>query len=422
MPCSKAVMALIYKRHHRYNIGTDISLIRNWGEKSMLVENIMFSLIRSEICGSVLEDTLRCELTAETLSDLYTLSQKHDLSHIIASALSKMKVLGNDEISQKYTNQLMMAAYRDRQKEHAIEQTCLILENAKIPHIPLKGSVIRKLYPQAWMRTSCDVDILVHKDDAEAAIACLCNAGFVRFNDRSIHDYNLLSPNKVHIELHYTLTQDGKLTAADEILNSVWSYTTPEDECTYCRSMEPEMFLLYHLAHMGRHLLHGGCGVRPFIDLWLIRHKMALDPSKLNALLENTKLGAFYDAVSDLSEVWLGDRTRSNETELLEKFILSGGTYGTTTNAETIKAARGINKVRSFLSVMFLPRKNLAVLYPNLKKHPFLFPFYQVKRWFRIFKSDKRQKIQHLTNTRNAVTKAEANSALILLEHLGLTE
>ena len=36
----------------------------------------------------------------------------------------------------------------------ALLRGCAVLEEAKIPYIPLKGTVLRDYYPEAWMRTS----------------------------------------------------------------------------------------------------------------------------------------------------------------------------------------------------------------------------------------------------------------------------
>ena len=44
------------------------------------------------------------------------------------------------------------------------------LEKAEIPFLPLKGSVIRKYYPEPWMRTSCDIDLLIHKEEADNVV------------------------------------------------------------------------------------------------------------------------------------------------------------------------------------------------------------------------------------------------------------
>lgn len=387
----------------------------------MCVEEIMFTLIRSEICGSSVNEDLQNNLTKEKYKELFILSRKHDLSHIVASALSRIGFLSDDEVSQAFHQELMKSVYRDAQRGYAISLTEDLLEGAKIPHIVLKGSVIRHVYPQSWMRTSCDIDILIHQSDIESVENILCGNKYVRLDDSSTHDYNFLSPNKIHIEIHHTLTQDGELSSTDELLKSVWTdYVVLETGCENRYNMTPELFVIYHLAHMGRHLLHGGCGVRPFIDLWLINKQYSFDFSKLNDMLTKCNLLALYDASTELSKVWLEDYKHDESTERLEKYILCGGMYGTATNAAKVKAASGVGKVRSFFNMMFLPKENLEVLYPNLKKHPILYPFYQIRRWFRYFDKNKRNKVKHLTKQRNLVTEGETNETAVLLNQLGL--
>ena len=104
----------------------------------------------------------------------------------------------------------------------------------------------------------------------------------------------------------------------------------------------------------------------------------------------------------------------------MELFILTGGVYGTVSNSAAVKAAKGESKLRSFFKLMFLPRKSLEVIYPKLRKHPILYPFYQIKRWFRIFNRRKRNHIGNLTAARNAVNIEDANQTKNLLQNLGL--
>ena len=351
----------------------------------MSVAPIMFSLIRSEICGTALEESIKNKLSAKVCKEIFALSNKHDVAHIVASALFKNELLGEEDISAAFKKVFMMAVYRDVQREYSLKQASSIFEDANVPHILLKGAILRKYYPQTWMRTSCDVDVLVKSEDIDCAINALCEAGYVRAQDASTHDYNLISPNKIHIELHYTLSQDGEFANADAILNDVWYNAFPTENSIYSYQLPAEQFILYHLVHMGRHLLHGGCGVRPFIDLWLLENKMPYNESKLKAILLNTGLVSLYDTASALGKVWLENKGHTEQTRLLEEYILFGGVYGNSRNSAKVQVANGISKIKSFLNLMFLSRENLEVLYPNLKKHPAMLPLYQIKRWFRIF-------------------------------------
>lgn len=386
----------------------------------MGTESIMFSLIRSEICGIALEESIKTELSAKIGKELFVLSNKHDVAHIVASALFKNELLDEEDISAAFKKVLMMAVYRDVQREYSLKEVSAILEKANVLHILLKGAILRKYYPQTWMRTSCDVDVLVKNEDIDCAINALCEAGYVRVEDASTHDYNLISPNKFHIELHYTLSQDGEFANADAILNEIWNnaFLIENSKCLY--QLPAEQFILYHLVHMGRHLLHGGCGVRPFIDLWLLENKMRYNESKLKGILLNTGLVSLYDTASDLGKVWLENKEHTEQTRLLEEYILSGGVYGNSRNSAKVQVANGVSKTKSFLNLMFLSRENLEVLYPILKKHPAMFPLYQIKRWFRIFNKKKRDKVKHLTKTRNNIDQESANTTKVMLEYLGL--
>ena len=387
----------------------------------MCVEKIMFSLIRSEISGLRPREDFLSDLTKEKYAELLALSRKHALSHIVAFALSNLNFLGKDEVSNAFYQDFMKAIYSDTQRDYAIALTNKLLEQANIPYINLKGSVIRNMYPQQWMRSSCDIDILIHKSDMELAESLFCNNKYLRLSDSSIHDCNFLSPNKIHIELHHSLTQDGELPLTDKLFHSVWNdYIIRDADYQNRYSITPELFLIYHLAHMGRHLLHGGCGVRPFIDLWLINKWYVFDLSKLKDMLVRCNLLSLYDISMELSKVWLEDHKHNEKTELLEKYVLCGGVYGTTTNAAKVKAAKGIGKSQSFINLVFLPRKNLEVLYPSLKKHPTLYPFYQIKRWLTFLDDSKRSKIKQLIKQRNMVTYDEASKIELLLKQLNL--
>lgn len=58
-------------------------------------ENMLFSLLRSQICTTKANDSLPSSVTEEELSALYALAHRHNLAHIIAQALSRHHLLGH---------------------------------------------------------------------------------------------------------------------------------------------------------------------------------------------------------------------------------------------------------------------------------------------------------------------------------------
>ena len=391
-------------------------------EKNKTSTQILFALIQSEICGKEFDEKYLDDLSNEMLGQLYKISKSHDIGHLIASALNKQKLLTQDEISQKFQKQWMMAVYRYEKINYELKRVSDVLENHGIAFLPLKGSVLRKYYPEPWMRTSCDIDILIHPEDAETAIQILCEVGFTLQKSTTTYDYQMIAPGGVHLELHFSLKQDASILQAETILESVWDECELETDKQYHYYMRNEMFLFYHIVHMANHFTYGGCGIRPIIDLWLLTNKMEIDKDKLRFLLSQSKLLEFYDASVELSKVWMENVSHGDITLRMEQFILTGGVYGNSSTSALMKAAKGESKLRSFFKLLFIPRANLEVSYPNLKKHPILLPFYQIKRWFRIFNRKKRQRIERMTAARNAVDAKEENQTRTLLYDLGLRE
>ena len=198
----------------------------------------------------------------------------------------------------------MTAVYRYVRLTGTLELLCNALSQAQIPHIPLKGSVLRPLYPEPWQRTSCDIDILVKPEDLERASQLLQKQYQYTYKGKSSHDISLFSPEGMHLELHYDTIDEGWASDSRKVMARVWEYAHPVVEGSFRYELSNELFWFYHIAHMARHFENGGCGVRPFVDLWIMKNKMPCDPKKYNALLEEGKLTRFAEAVVRLSDVW----------------------------------------------------------------------------------------------------------------------
>ena len=388
----------------------------------MSVEKTLFSILHQELSDSEDNGCALKSIDNETYLAVLNLAEKHDIAHIVASAYSKAGLLGKDDFSEKYRKKVMMAFYRSEQKKYVLSEVSRAFNDIGIVYVPLKGSVICHYYPEAWMRSSCDIDILIKDNDAEKAIKCLCDLGYRLQKSTSIHDYSLFSPLGVHLELHFSLIQEDCLEKANSILENAWDYTINDSEHSFRKELTNEMLVFYHVAHMAKHFIKGGCGIRPFIDLWIMKRKIGFDSTILENLLSEAQLLEFYYSIWEVVNVWFENNSHSNVTLGIEEYIIKGGVYGTINNAAVISAATGESKAESFSKLMFMSRESLAILYPKLERYPMLYPFYQVKRWFRILNEIKRNKIKHLTGIRNSVTKEEISSTAELLTLLGLNE
>ena len=378
----------------------------------------MMDLIANEVCGKVFDGTQELSVPTDAeLTRLYKLSKSHDLAHLVGSALSKNKIPLNAEIKAKFDKQMLLAVYRYEKLQYELNVLREAFNAHEIVFIPLKGSVIRAYYPEPWMRTSCDIDILVDEVEVDRAADILVEKHGYTYEKKSYHDISLMSPGGVHLELHHNLKENKE--NIDALLSEYRAYIVPENgyEYRFCN----EFFLFHQFAHAFYHFLEGGCGVRPFLDIYLLEEKLTFDRAKLEEMLKQTGIEKFAAVVSDLAAVWFGDREHDDLTRQTEKFILSGGVYGNTENAVSVSQQTDNGRLGHILRRLWMPYDMLCVSYPKLKGKRALQPFYEVKRWFKWLDPNVRKRTNNDLEKINSLTsgkKEEVNRLLADLEIL----
>ena len=374
---------------------------------------ILFALLRSAVCGTKLTESERESYSLEMAHDLLNISSRHDLSHLLAHGLNQNGfVLESDLGIDKY---LLEAVYLCEQIKCEYELICLALEKSEIPFIPLKGSVIRKYYPEEWMRMSCDIDILVHREDLGDAVLYLTENHKYVEKGRSAHDISLYSPNGIHVELHYDLIEEGRANNAIDVLKYIWSNVSLHNDSKYRYEMSDPYFYFYHIAHIAKHFETGGCGIRPFLDLLILDRMDNVDQLARDNLLTQGGLLQFAETCRNLSQVWFGGREPEDILIQMQDFILHGGVYGTLDNYIVLQQTKCGGKWGYILSRVFVPFAICKVYYPILEKFPWLMPLMQIRRWFKLLNPDvaKRAKRELAMNRNFAKTKADEMNAFL---------
>lgn len=351
-------------------------------------------------------------LNEDSLKALYALSSKHDLCHIVAAALEKRGLLPKEsEIGKAFGKQKLLAIYRREQINGEEAKICRLLEESGIDHLPLKGAVIRALYPEEWMRTSCDIDILVKETCLEEAIKVITEKLSYSDLGRDFHDHRLRSRNGVHLELHFSVAENDE--RLDRVLNRVWDNAFPVDGS--CRFALNNEFLMFHsTAHAQFHFLSGGCGVRQLMDLWIMEDSLDYSKEKLDSLLAESGSERFFRGLNDLIAVWFEGADHSSLTLRLERYILTGGAFGTKSNLASARQTKKGGKAKYVLSRIFMPKKDLKVKYPRLAKYPVLLPYYQVRRWFGLLGK------KGIANAKDEFSAKNNTETELMLKALGL--
>ena len=344
--------------------------------------------------GSLLQDTAPSDvhLTTEKFDALLKLAKKHEVQPIAAYALLFTGGL-TDEQEQRCRKLVYTAMVYHQRMDQELKRICALLEAAGFDYMPLKGAVIRNLYPEPWMRTSGDIDILVKNVDEAADL--LVERGYVR-GEKSAHDITLTSPGGIQIELHYLLIE--KQRQVNDLLKQVWEYAIPRTGSRHYE-LKPEMLYYYHIVHMAKHMLLGGCGIRFFMDTWLLNKTLPLDEEKKRQLLQEGGMAAFAQQAEHLGQVWFGDRQPNPVTLELEAFILNGGVFGSKSNEIKLRRTKANTLVKFLFLRIFPPYKRMAIAFPVLEKYPFLLPVFWIRRWSRLLLKDgkRRSAVQELT-------------------------
>lgn len=356
---------------------------------------------------------------------LFRLARRQDLGHLLYDVLTAAGLLPEGAPREVLRRERLRAVWRYGGLAHEEERITAALREAGIGYLPLKGAAVRALWPEPWMRTSCDLDLLVREEETPRAAETLRTALGYTVRGVGYRDVSLFSSGDlVHLELHFSLRGDSP---ADPVLARVWDYATPGEGGRY--ELDPAFRIFHTLAHTAYHLRAGGGGMRGIADLYLLS-RFPYDRAVLDALLGESGLLTFGRTALRLAEMWLGNGEQDALAAALGRALAEGALYTDLTRraanesaAKATRAARREARRRRFAylcSRLFLSRRELSALYPVLLRHPLLTPFCQVRRWCRLLFGGRLRFTLRRRRARGQVTPEKTAASHELLTALGL--
>ena len=365
----------------------------------MNITDIFISLLRSQIAGGGIEKIPVGEIDGSTISELFRLADIHDVTETMFQALVECGVLGEgQELFEKFTDAEDISYLRLKRLEHSLSLITGVLEEAGIDYLPLKGSVIRRYYPSPLMRMSADIDVLVKEDVLDDAVRLLCErAGCRVTSKKSFHDISLYTPDDMHLELHFNIMENSALL--DGVLSRVWEYAVPVSHKKHEFALSPEFFVFHTLTHMTYHFINGGCGVKPFSDLWIFRERVGYDEQIVRALCRECGIEDFYKNALELALVWFSGKEHTAVTRSMEAHIIHNSICGDIEKGvATRQTARG-GRFGYIMSRIFMPYRQLKIRYRTLERYPILLPWFEVVRWCEFLFGNKKRAKRELEMT-----------------------
>lgn len=375
----------------------------------MRIRDNLFAAIR---CGME-QETTDIGLSPEDCSALLEMSMRQSILPIVYGGIKRMSV--PTESLNRFDREWIKNVFWHSQRQDALRKITSALEEAEIPYVPLKGAVLQYLYPDPNMRTSGDIDILTREEDLDRAVRAIEEHAGFSFVRRNYHDVNMTN-SRVVLELHFSIKEN--MENIDKLLSKVWDYAEPMENC--CRySFTPEFQLFHVVAHMSYHMVHGGVGIRPFLDLWLLRNKTKFDEAAVRKMCAECGILTFYEKSCELVDAWMSGKPVSDDLALFEKYCLSGGVFG---SAESASASKLREKGKSdyVMSRLFVSREVLEDQYPELRDKPYLMPVLQMKRWMRLLDKEKRAGAMREIDGINKAKNEEIEEFDEVLKRVGL--
>ena len=257
-------------------------------------------------------------------------------------------------------------------------------EKQGIEYMPLKGLILRDMFPKPEMRTMTDADILIHNEQYEKIKPILEEQGY-EFVKESGNEYAWRKQD-FYLELHrYLLKPDH--SDYFELVGDGWKFAQKDTDTEFGYHMTDEDFFVFQVVHFAKHYRNGGIGLKHMVDMWVyLNHKPNLDLDYARKQLAKIKLDVFVDNVLKTAHAWFDDGEWDETVELMTEVIFKSGSFGTSEQAAMSKAVKNKgekqenSRANRFFRSIFLPYTNMCLLFPVLKKVPILLPFMWVWR------------------------------------------
>lgn len=323
-----------------------------------------------------------------SLEQAEEIARKQSLLPLIYQGAYNCGISADSAWMERYRMDYYRILMHSKQQMRFVERIFKRFEEADIDYMPLKGVLLKNLYPQPEMRMMGDADILIRTGQYELIRPIMLELGFAE--GRVSQHECCWERKELHLELHKGLfaNLEKEFYAC---FGDGWSWARKQEGCRY--RLKPEDEYVYLLTHAAKHYRSSGIGCRHFLDLYVFRqqHPQMKEPY-IEQLAERVHLLQFYRNTLRLLDVWFGDSEPNAVTEAMTEYIFSGGNWGNTQNKDLsllVRHAAGAeevkhSKLRIFRQALFPPMADMQYRYLILLKYPWLYPAIWVYRAFQL--------------------------------------
>ena len=335
-------------------------------------------------------------------NDVYKLAKFHSIDNLVFYSVEKLSKKPNEELYKKWKESRDKAILKGitqlYERDFIIEQ----LTKAGIDICPLKGCIMKELYPSQDMRTMADLDILMDNNKAELVRKVFKEMGYTLDHiDEEGHDVYKKKP-VMNVEMHHQLVSSDSLQ--NQILQyyeNVWKRLMPDEKNTHLYRMSKEDFYIFHIAHLVKHYKLGGTGIRSFIDIYIYKkhYNDVLNWNYIYDELDKMDIKELAITFEKIVDAWFGEGVMDSEMEQMTTYIITSGTYGLLERSDKRIVENDLkksnNKFIYLVRRIFPNMKTMKRKYIILHTIPVVLPFCWIHRLIAgVLNKNKRKKIK----------------------------
>lgn len=347
-------------------------------------------IIYNETVGYLLH-LLSCGLKGEkpmekpegvSFEHIFDLAFKHSVANLAYYSVEKLEHQPEESLKRKWKQVRDKAIVKGITQLYERDQIITALTQAGINICPLKGCLLKEMYPQQDMRMMADLDILMERGKAEQVREILNSMGYKTKLEYDLgHDIYYKEPI-MNVEMHHVLVDQEAVW--EELLTYYkddWKRLAADSENPHLYHMTWDDFYIYLIVHLSKHYYSGGTGIRSIMDIhiFLTQHEKDLNQAYLKAELEQMKLWEMKEKCEKLAAVWFSSEKPDETLSEMTEYIVQSGTYGSLQKAVSHRVEKGVSeagnsKFRYLFRRLFPSLEKMKRKYFILKKYPILLP------------------------------------------------
>lgn len=350
-------------------------------------------------CGRYLIAVLRAVLRREEApalpeglgwNEVYQMARENSLESMVLTGVEK-KVQNEPELYGKWSIRRDVNMVQTLTQMGEEPRLLSAFSQAGLQVLPVKGSVIRALYPQPNFRQMGDIDLLVHSTQMRQVEAKMQELRYLTEPGAESEKETLLNcsqPPYLHVEVHTNLLKDDDPNT--RYYTDIWQRAVQDPALPGVYHLRTEDEYIYQLLHFIQHYVEAGVGIRQVLDIYLFARTFAdqMDNVYLAQEVQKLNIGSMREQVEKLGAFWFGDEKKDadDQTLELEAFCFLSGIYGSyATQRICLMRKKQKNsekgwKLQYIWHRLFPTVENLSMRYPRLKSAPWLAPFYWLLR------------------------------------------